>query len=175
MQLSSSVLFPPVCVLPIDASRFDEFLPEKKEIRQKMAARPDHKLSRSQGNLTHKTFLPKNTEQERNLGQRAGWKTADRFVAASATAHGCVRHVCECLYIVSPGKCHARGWVREVACGWVVVNPCSSPGLLCACFLSDSQAFSLSRPDRVLDLGRKVQKWLLAACLSGPLRAERLH
>lgn len=53
--------FPPVCVLPIDASRFDEFLPKKKkkEIRQKMAARPEHNLSRSQGNLTYKDFPSK--------------------------------------------------------------------------------------------------------------------
>lgn len=154
--------------MPAALMNFLQEKKKKKEIRQKMSARPDPNLS--QGNPTQETFLPKNTAQQRDLG----WKTADHFVAASATAVR-VRHVCECLYIISPGKCHARGWVRGVACGWVVVNPWSSPGLLCACFLSDSQAFSLSRPDRVLHLGGKVQKWLLAACLSGPLRAERLH
>lgn len=75
MQLSSSVLFPPRLRLPIHARRFDEFLTEKKkEIRQKMAARPEHSLGRSQGNLTYWTFLPKHTEPERNIGQRAGRK-----------------------------------------------------------------------------------------------------
>lgn len=121
-QLFSSVLFSPRLHLPGDANRFDEVLPgKKKELRQKMAARPDHNLRPSQGNLTCKTFLPKNTEQERDLGQWVGRKTADHFVAAPATTRGCVRHVCACLYIVSPGKCHARGWVRGgrlwVGCG----------------------------------------------------------
>lgn len=34
----------------------------------------------------------------------------------------CAQHVCECLYITSSGKCHARGWAGPGS-GWVVLQP----------------------------------------------------
>lgn len=88
-----------------------------------------------------------------------------------------VSAMCASVYASFPlESVRHTGGSRGVACGWVAVNPQSAPGLLRACFLSDSRALWLWRPDRVLDLGGgKVQEWLLAACLSAPLRAERLH
>lgn len=97
-----------------------------------MAARADIRL-----------LILRNTAQERRLGQRAGRKSAVL-----------VSDMCASVYTPFPLESvrHTGGSGGGVACGWVAVNPRSAPGLLRACFLSDSRAFSLSRPDRVLDL-----------------------
>lgn len=123
----------PVCASPWHASRFHEFSPEikRREIRHKMAARPDHSLSWSQGNLTYKDFPSRK--------HRAGTQSRATSRAGNCRAlsqqqqqqqHGCALDMCASVYTWFPleSVTHARGWVRGVACGWVAVNPWSSPG-----------------------------------------------
>lgn len=94
--------------------------------------------------LPRQTCLPENTQPTGSRAASSG-KTMRHF-RCSFGNNGwlCAQHVCECLYIISPGKCHARGWAGAGS-GWVAVNPSRSPGLLCLCSLSDSQAFPLFR------------------------------
>lgn len=140
------------------------FYQKMKYIRQKMAARAAGRGI---------SDVPSEEPSAGTPSWATSWPEMCRPLCHAAAL---VSDMCASVYTSFPlESVRHTGGSRGVACGWVAVNPRSAPGLLRACFLSDSRALSLWRPDRVLDLGGKVQEWLLAACLSAPLRAERLH
>lgn len=136
----------------------------KKELDRKWQPKQIMSWARARELLSSKTTLPENTETEGLSGNELGENCETLCHCFGNNGWLCAQHVCECLYIISPGKCHARGWAG-VGSGWVAVNPLRSPGLLCLCSLSDSQAFSLLALVTVWRSVRLAKEWLLAACL----------